>query len=136
MDFFFYTLFKADGFSYIFDNTFNGPNVVFSLMMLNVVFLDSVNQINPKAWRSLSFHSSTFMYPASPPKGVSKDLSDTYNLQPTSSRNWYRIHQTSKFLSLNFPSLQIVVNLASLWYQLLGSHNNAHTQSKWTQRTW
>ena len=43
-----YTLFIADGFSYIFDNTFNRSNVVFSLMVLNTTFLDNINQIHPK----------------------------------------------------------------------------------------
>ena len=75
-------------------------------------------------------------YPASPPKWVPEYLSRIDNLQSASSRNWYRIHQTFQFQSLNFPSSQIVVNLSSLWYQLLESHNNAHTWSKWTQRTW
>ena len=56
-----YTLFIAYGFSYIFDSAFNKSNVVFSLMMLNATFLDSVNQINPYACRSLSFHCSVVM---------------------------------------------------------------------------
>ena len=55
-----YTLF-IDGFSYIFDSVFNRPDVVFSLIMLNTTFLDSVNWISPKAYRSLSFHCSVVM---------------------------------------------------------------------------
>ena len=56
-----YTLFIADGFSYIFDSVFNRPDVVFSLIMLNTTFLDSVNRISPKAYRSLSFHCFVVM---------------------------------------------------------------------------
>ena len=99
-----YTLFIIDDFSYIFNNTFNRSDVVFFLRMLNSTFLDNVNRINPKAWRSLSFHYSVVMVSDFTPKGFRNDLFGTDNLQSASSRNWNRIHQTFQVQSLKFPS--------------------------------
>ena len=53
------TLFIADNFSYIFDNIFNKYDVVFFMLMLNVTFLDTVNEINFRV--NQSFHCSVVM---------------------------------------------------------------------------
>ena len=76
-----YTLFKVDVLSYIFDNVFNRFNVVFSLMILKVMFLDSINRINPRICGSLNFHCFVVMVSGFAPTEVREDFFDTTNLQ-------------------------------------------------------